>query len=32
MLVTKATPIGEIMKTPAGHDIIMKALYSFGYF
>ncbi len=30
MLVTKATPIGEIMKTPAGHDIIMKALYSFG--
>ncbi len=30
MLVTKTTPIGEIMKTPAGHDIIMKALYSLG--
>lgn len=28
--VTKNTPLGEIMKTPAGHDIIMKALYQVG--
>lgn len=30
MLVNKNTPISEILKTPAGHDIIMKALYSVG--
>ena len=30
IVVTKDTPLGEIMKTPAGHDIIMKALYSVG--
>ena len=30
MLVNKNTPISEIIKTPAGHDIIMKALYSAG--
>ncbi len=30
MLVNKNTPISEIIKTPAGHDIIMKALYSVG--
>ena len=28
--VTKTTPIGEIIKTPAGHDILAKALYSVG--
>ena len=28
--VTKPTPIGEIIKTPAGHDILAKALYSVG--
>ncbi len=28
--VTRDTALGEIMKTPAGHDIIMKALYSVG--
>lgn len=30
MLVNKNTPISEIIRTPAGHDIIMKALYSVG--
>ncbi len=30
MLVNKNTPISEIIATPAGHDIIMKALYSVG--
>ncbi len=30
MLVNKSTPISEIIRTPAGHDIIMKALYSMG--
>ena len=30
MLVNKNTPVSEILKTPAGHDIIMKALYSVG--
>ncbi|MBE6772690.1 MAG: alpha-glucosidase [Clostridia bacterium] len=30
IIVTKDTQLGEIMKTPAGHDIIMKALYSVG--
>ncbi len=30
MLVNKNTPISEIIRTPAGHDIIMKALYSLG--
>ncbi len=30
MLVNKNTPISEIINTPAGHDIIMKALYSVG--
>lgn len=28
--VTKTTPIGEIIATPAGHDILAKALYSVG--
>ena len=28
--VTKTTPIGEIIKTPAGHDILAKALLSVG--
>lgn len=30
ILVTKDTPLGEILRTPAGHDIIMKALYQVG--
>ncbi len=30
MTVNKNTPISEIIRTPAGHDIIMKALYSVG--
>lgn len=30
IVITKDTAIGDIMKTPAGHDIIMKALYSIG--
>ena len=30
MTVTRQTPLGEIMKTPAGHDILMKALYQVG--
>lgn len=28
--VTKKSTLGEIMNTPAGHDIIMKALYQVG--
>ena len=28
--VTRNTPIGEILETPAGHDILAKALYSVG--
>ena len=28
--VTRNTPIGEILQTPAGHDILAKALYSVG--
>ncbi len=28
--ITRKTPLGEILATPAGHDIIMKALYQVG--
>ena len=28
--ITRDTTLGEIMSTPAGHDIIMKALYQVG--
>ncbi len=30
MQVTRSTKIGDIVKTPAGHDILAKALYSMG--
>lgn len=30
MLVNKSSSLGQIMKTPSGYDIIMKALYSVG--
>ena len=28
--ITRETSLGEIIETPAGHDIIMKALYQVG--
>lgn len=30
IVITKNTPLGEIIGTPTGHDILMKALYSVG--
>lgn len=30
ILITRETPMAEIMASPAGHDIIMKALYQVG--
>ena len=30
MKITRETKIKDILKYPAGHDIIMKALYSLG--